>query len=61
MRNSILKLVFGVLFLLALGSAPQGFSREPLSEPFVSASDESEGGSSYLGVDTRDVTAGSPR
>src|SRR6266481_1669302 len=56
MRNSILKvLLIGPLFL-AVAYGAQLCSQEPFSESFGFSSDDF-GGGSYLGVDTRDITA----
>jgi membrane-associated protease RseP (regulator of RpoE activity) len=57
MRKSILTMIF-LLPLLAIASyAMECLSIEPFGEAFGYSSDEVFGGGSYLGIDTRDVTA----
>jgi serine protease Do len=55
MRNSILRILM-LLVLVAATCGAQLSSREPFSQSFGYSS-EDFGGGSYLGVDTRDVTA----
>src|SRR6476660_9113492 len=55
MRNSILRVLILALFV-AVAYGAQMYSHEPFSETFGFSS-EDFGGGSYLGVDTRDVTA----
>ena len=55
MRNSILRIPM-VLVFVAVTCGAQRSSREPFSES-LGYSSEDIGGGSYLGVDTRDVTA----
>ncbi|HEX3352685.1 MAG TPA: PDZ domain-containing protein [Terriglobales bacterium] len=55
MRNSILRVLI-VPVLLAVAYGAQWYSQEPFDENF-GYSGEDFGGGSYLGVDTRDITA----
>ena len=55
MRNSVLRVLIVPLFL-AVAYGAQLYSQEPFSESFGFSSDDF-GGGSYLGVDTRDITA----
>lgn len=55
MRNSILRILIVPLFL-AVAYGAQLYSQEPFSESLGFSSDDF-GGGSYLGVDTRDITA----
>src|SRR5579872_4889009 len=55
MRNSILRVLI-VPVLLAVAYGAQWYSQEPFDENFGYSS-EDFGGGSYLGVDTRDITA----
>lgn len=55
MRNSILRVLIVPLFL-AVAYGAQWYSQEPFDENFGYSS-EDVGGGSYLGVDTRDITA----
>jgi serine protease Do len=61
MRNSILSATLCMTTVLPLMAAPAIAAECAFSSPFTEAfgysSDESSGGGSYLGVDTRDVTA----
>ncbi|HEV2687143.1 MAG TPA: PDZ domain-containing protein, partial [Bryobacteraceae bacterium] len=56
MRNSILKALFSFAILAVAAYPSQVFSSQPYGESYGFSS-EDLGGSSYLGVDTRDVSA----
>jgi serine protease Do len=56
MRNSILKAILGFAILSTAVYPVQVFSSQPYGESYGFSSDEM-GGASYLGIDTRDVTA----
>src|ERR1700690_1507055 len=56
MRNLMLKTMF-VLPLLAILIYPLAGASSQSSEMFGTPSEESGGGTSYLGVDTRDITS----
>ena len=55
MRSSILAMLVLPMFV-AVANGGQLCSQEPFSESFGYSSEDS-GGGSYLGVDTRDITA----
>ena len=56
MRNSILKALFSFAIIAVAAYPSQAFSSQPYGESYGFSS-EDLGGSSYLGVDTRDVSA----
>ena len=56
MRNSILKALFSFAILVGAAYPSEAFSSQPFGESYGFSS-EDLGGSSYLGVDTRDISA----